>query len=209
MTQTEKDQKNAIRVHARALSMLSAISDATLYQSWDKEDLDNMAEAALTLLDQANIAAQKTPDFKYKLNYVFSNIFENLLIWRDEPALALKMINSRMSEKNSSIEKVDTDASLFFVYAYIWKFHDQYSWERQKTYNELLKIYVALAPMTHLLSNKKLARLALAWYWLDRPELASKIIDDIRKSDPDFTPIFVEPVFWLDSAVNSETLKNA
>ena len=118
--------KEISRILSRSGSLRVALLDSGLSRHWELADLENMADAATMLWDQANDAVVKHPEFQFELSESISRLFELLLSWSSRFDLWARLARARSVAPAFHVSSHDAQLSLFEALAFQGRFHDTF-----------------------------------------------------------------------------------
>lgn len=168
--------KEISRILSRAGSLRFALLDSGLSREWERTDLENMADSAGMLWDQANDAAAKHPEARLELSESISRLFELLLSWSSRFDLCARLARARSAAPAFHVPPHDANLSLFEALAFQGRFHDQHAWQREQTFNAAQSVFAQLPEAQELWAPIERARAAHAWFLIGLDGISCQLL---------------------------------
>lgn len=163
-------KREIARVISRADALKQAICVSHSTDDWNVDDLQNMADAGCMIWDKAESICHRHPEAKPELNIAISSVFEPLLLWSSEFTLLIKVVESKI-QHSKQLDPED-NAMLFLALCLQHKFIDDFSWQRDESFQKAQKIIPMLVGNnSHVVAIK----LCIGLHYLGMQSLARTI----------------------------------
>lgn len=201
--------KEVTRILSRAESLRVALQESGLSREWERADLQNMADAAIMLWDQANSAAAKNPEARLEMSEAIARLFEPLLNWSSRFDLCAKLAQARAAAPAFRASTHDARLSLFEALAFQGRFHDQQAWRREGTFRKAQDVFVSLSDHHESWQSEERARASHAWFLIGLDGIARQLLDEpsIAKDALSYFETHPAPIDWRAAHISSPWMK--
>lgn len=201
--------KDAARVLVRAESLRIAIVESGLPRDWEPADLENMADAATMLWDQANDVSTRQPASKLELAEAISRIFEPLLMWAGRFDLCSSLAGQRASSPAFKASPWDAKLVKFEALAFKGRYQDDQALIRESTFGRAQNAFADLINSSPVLSTGEVARMAHAWFviGLEGAALQTLLSCHDRAEAYKYYQIHPAPAHWRASYIGPNWLE--
>jgi hypothetical protein len=187
-------KREVARVVSRAEALKQAICVSHATDNWTFDDLHNMADAGCMIWDKAEAICKMHPETKGELSLAISSIFEPLLLWSSEFSLLIKVIQSKTQHTNRL--NVEDSAMLFLALCLQHKFFDDFSWQRDESFQKAQKL---IPELIHDPSHTVAIKLCVGLFYLGMQPVARAMFEKYR-NQPNFSLSLAgfAPLFWRE-----------